>query len=96
MVDVSPLLCFHWWYQPVFYAVDDVSFPSKSKEALGYFVGLVPHWGHVMTFRILRHGTHCVIPRSQVRPANDPQCPNLRLTDLFDGEEPLSKIFVKS
>jgi hypothetical protein len=38
-VDVSPLMRFHW-YQPVFYAVDDALFPSSSKEALVYFVGI--------------------------------------------------------
>ncbi len=93
-VDVSPLLRFHW-YQPVFFKIDHASFPSESPEALGYFVGLAPHCGHAMTFRILHDATQRVILRSQVRPANDPHRPNLRLTDLFDGEPP-SQITVKS
>lgn len=93
-IDVSPLLRFHW-YQPVFYSVDDASFPSDSKEALGYFVGIAPHCGHVMTFKILTQDTQRIIIRSQVRPADDPTRPNLRLTDLFDGEPP-SRIFVRS
>ena len=93
-VDVSPLLRFHW-YQPVFYKVDHASFPSESPEALGYFVGIVPHCGHVMTFKVLTADTHRVLFRSQVRPADDPHRPNLRLTDLFDGEPP-STIFVRS
>lgn len=93
-IDVSPLLRFHW-FQPVFYAVDDVSFPSSSKEALGYFVGISTNCGHAMTFKILTDDTHRVIMRSQVRPADDPTRPNLRLTDLFDGEPP-SKVFVRS
>jgi len=33
--------------------------------------------------------------RSQVRPADDPKRPNLRLTNLFDGEPP-AQIFVRS
>jgi hypothetical protein len=93
-VEISPLLRFHW-YQPVFFNVDSPSFPSELSEALGYFVGVATHCGHMMTFKILNDSTQRVIIRSQVRPANDPHQPNLRLTDLFDGEPP-SKLFVKS
>jgi hypothetical protein len=93
-VDVSPLLRFHW-YQPVLFNVDSPSFPSESSEALGYFVGVATHCGHMMTFKTLSDSTQCIIIRSQVRPADDPHRPNLRLTDLFDGEPP-SKLFVKS
>ena len=93
-IDVSPLLRFHW-YQPVFYVMEQPSFPSESREAFGYFVGLVPHCGHVMTFKVLTEDTQRVIFRSQVRPADDPKRPNLRLTDLFDGEPP-AQIFVRS
>ena len=93
-IDVSPLLRFHW-YQPVLYHIDSPSFPSESTEALGYFVGVATHCGHMMTFKILTDDTQRVINRSQVRPADDPHRPNLRLTDLFDGEPP-SKLFVKS
>ena len=48
-----------------------------------------------MTFKVLSSDTNSIIFRSQVRPANDPHRPNLRLTDLFDGEAP-SKIVVRS
>ena len=94
LVDVSPLLRFHW-YQPVFYTLEHATFPSEPKEALGYFVGLSPNCGHAMTFKVLTDDTQRVIPRSIVRPADDPKRPNLRLTDLFDGEAP-SKIYVRS
>jgi hypothetical protein len=93
-VDVSPLLWFHW-YQPVFFKVDHASFPIESPEALGYFVGIAPHCGHAMTFCILHDDTQRILLRSQVRAANNPHRPNLRLTDLFDGEPP-SQITVKS
>lgn len=93
-IDVSPLLRFHW-YQPVLYSVDQPSFPSESREALGHFVGIATHCGHTMTFKVLTDDTEKVIFRSQVRPADDPKRPNLRLTDLFNGEPP-AKIFVKS
>jgi len=91
---VSPLLRFHW-YQPVLYSVNHPSFPSESPEALGHFVGIAPHCGHTMTFKVLTDDTEKVIHRSQVCPADDPKRPNLRLTDLFNGE-PSEKIFVKS
>jgi hypothetical protein len=71
-VDISLLLRFHWWYQPVFYAVDDVSFPSLSHEAMGYFVGISTNMGHTMTFKVLTEDTHKDIVRSQVRPAKRP------------------------
>jgi len=49
-----------------------------------------------MTFKVLTEDTQRVmIFRSQVRPADDPKRPNLRLTDLFDGEPP-AQIFVRS
>jgi hypothetical protein len=48
-----------------------------------------------MTFKVLTADTGRILYRSQVRPADDPTRPNLRLTDLFDGEPP-SKIFVRS
>ena len=48
-----------------------------------------------MTFKVLCEATNRVLLRSQVRPADDPKRPNLRLTDLFDGEPP-SRIFVRS
>jgi hypothetical protein len=94
-VDVSLLLRFHW-YQPVFYDVDDVSFPSSSHKAMGYFVGISTNMDHTMTFKVLTDDTHKVIVRSQVvRPADDPSRPNLHLTDLFNGER-LSQVFVRS
>ncbi|MFM8621767.1 MAG: reverse transcriptase domain-containing protein, partial [Holophagaceae bacterium] len=93
-VDVSPLLRFYW-YQPVLFATDHASFPSTSKEDFGYFVGISTHCGHAMTFKILTNDTNKIIHRSQVRPANDPSRPNLRLTELLDGEVP-SKVFVRS
>ena len=93
-IDVSPLLRFYW-YQPVLYAVEDAAFPSESKEAFGHFVGIAPHTGHAMTYKVLSADTNKVLWRSNVRPADDPNAPNLRLTDLFDGETP-TKIYVKS
>ena len=91
--DISPLLRFYWW-QPVYYKLDDSDFPSDTREKRGRFVGIAEHVGHSMTYKILTDDTKKVIHQSNVRPADDPLTPNLRL-DLFDGEK-ASSDFVKS
>ena len=90
--DISPLLCFYWW-QPVYYKLDDSDFTSYTREKRGRFVGIAGHVGHSMTYKILTDDTKKVINRSNVRPADDPLTPNQPL-DLFDGEK-ASSDFVK-
>jgi hypothetical protein len=46
--DISPLLSFQWW-EPVYFKLDDASFPSDSRERRGHFVGISEHVGHAMT-----------------------------------------------
>jgi hypothetical protein len=46
--DISPLLSFRWW-EPVYFKLDDASFPSDSRERRGRFVGISEHVGHAMT-----------------------------------------------
>jgi len=91
-VDISILLRFVW-YEPVYYRMDDSSFPSESREGHGYFVGFAEHVGTALTYRILTSDTRKIIERSSVRSAQDPSDPNLRL-DIFDGEA--VKEFIKS
>ena len=79
--DISPLLRFYWW-QPVYYKVDDSAFPSETRELRGRFVGIAEHVGHAMTFKILTDDTSKVIYRSNVRPADVPMEYNLRLDPL--------------
>ena len=79
--DISPLLRFYWW-QPVYYKLDDSDFPSDSTELRGRFVGIAEHVGHAMTYKILTDDTSKVIFRSNVRPANVPMEHNLRLDPL--------------
>jgi hypothetical protein len=50
--DISPLLRF-CVSEPVYYKLDDPTFPSESREKLGRFVGIAEHVGHFMTFKIL-------------------------------------------
>jgi hypothetical protein len=93
--DISPLLRFYWW-EPVYFKVDDVSFPSTSREERGHFVGMSRNVGHAMTYKILCDKSLTVLHRANLRSANNPSDPNLRL-DPLDGENlPLSERIVKS
>ena len=84
-VDISPMLCFYW-YEPVYYKIDDSDFSSDSREGCGRFVGIAQSVGHAMTFKVLTDDTRKVIYRSNVRSARDPKALNLRM-DPLGGED---------
>ena len=46
------ILRFYWW-QPVYYKLDDSDFPSDTREKRGCFVGIAEHVGHSMTYKTL-------------------------------------------
>ena len=46
--DISLLLRFYWW-EPIYFKIDDASFPSDSCEERGHFVGISRNVGHAMT-----------------------------------------------
>ena len=92
--DISPLLSFAWW-DPVYYKLDDGSFPSDSRERRGHFVGISEHVGHAMTYMILTDDTHKVIHRSNVRTALDPTSANKRV-DPPSGEKPQPPPIIQS
>ena len=62
--EITALLCFVFW-EPVYYAVNEASFPSTPDEALGRFVGIADVVGHSITFKILTEDMK-VIHRSVV------------------------------
>lgn len=64
--NISPLLMF-MFYEPVYYAIDDNSFPSEPKEGKGRFVGFSESVGHDMTFMVYCEDTKTIIHRSRVR-----------------------------
>lgn len=84
-VDISPLLRFHFW-QKVYFLKEESSFPSQSKEGIGYIVGISEHCGPAMTWKILTADTKKIIYRSQVRPATEMD-PNKHLDILLEPEE---------
>jgi hypothetical protein len=68
--------------EPVYYKVNDSTFPSDSPEALGYWVGVAEHVGHTMTSRVWCKTTNKVIDRSVLRPALLPGVHNARAGSL--------------
>jgi hypothetical protein len=81
--DISPMLYFSF-YELVYYLVDETTFPSKSKELRGRWVGVSENVGHFMTYKILMDNTHRIIHRSNIRLAADPNVRNLCLDPLND------------
>jgi transposase InsO family protein len=64
--DISPMLYFSF-YEPVYYLVDETTFPSESKELCGRWVGVSENVGHFMTYKILTDDTRRIIHRSNIR-----------------------------
>jgi hypothetical protein len=90
-VDISVLLRFYFW-QKVYYKLEDPGFPSDSKEGVGHIVGISEHVGHALTWKILTEDTNKVIYRSQVRPFHS-EDRNFRAELLGGEEDPTTKIF---
>jgi hypothetical protein len=81
--DISPMLYFSF-YEPVYYLVDETTFPSESKELRGRWVGVSENVGHFMTYKILMDDTRRIIHRSNICSAADPNARNLCLDPLND------------
>jgi hypothetical protein len=82
-LDISILMQFTFW-EEVFFMPVNTSFPSKSTEERGYFVGLVANVCDLMTFQVLSTTTQKILMRSNVRSVVSSGCPNSRLST--DGE----------
>eukprot|EP00934_Nitzschia_sp_Nitz4_P009388 Nitzschia sp. Nitz4//scaffold547_size3361//334//3245//NITZ4_009269-RA/size3361-snap-gene-0.1-mRNA-1//-1//CDS//3329554282//9378//frame0 len=66
--DISAITRFRFW-EPVYFATHDPSFPSDSTELLGRFLGFAPNVGHALTFQVLNITSGRVLQRSQLRSA---------------------------
>jgi hypothetical protein len=82
-VDISPLLRFHFW-DCVYYHKSKTSFPSDSKEGLGYIVGISEHCGNALMYKVLTADTGHVIYCSLLCPVS-PDDVNIRAS-MFSGE----------
>jgi hypothetical protein len=71
-------------YEPVYYLVDETTFPSENKELRGRWVGVGENVGHFMTYKILTDHTRRIIHCSNIHSAADPTARNLRLDPLND------------
>ena len=81
-MDISPLLCFHFW-QHLYFLREGHSFPD-SKEGVGRIVGILKHVGPFMTYMVLRD-TNKVNYHSKVCPnAEEDKSPR---TSSIGGEE---------
>ena len=78
--DISALLQFDW-YEPVYYRQQESSFPSKSNEKLGHFVGISEHVGHALTYKVLTDDSQKIIHWSVLCTATNPSTRNLRVED---------------
>jgi hypothetical protein len=91
VADISALIAFQWM-EPVYYRLNDSTFPSDTTEALGYWIGVAEHVGHAMTYSIWNKQTDKILHRSSVRTALDPDTQNQRANsafgDTFDPTEP--------
>ena len=97
---VSPeisIILLYTFYQPVFYATHNQSYPSDSEERAVCWVGFGEHVGDALTHKLLDDDTTKILYRSAVRPS-DSTHPNKRLVP--DGEEssktPKPIVFVRS
>lgn len=50
--DILLLTCFHFW-QPIYFAADETSFPEDVAEENSRFVGTSENPGHDMTFKVI-------------------------------------------
>ena len=81
--DISIILLYTF-YQPVFYATHNQSYPSVSEERAAHWVGFGEHVGDALTHKLLDDDTKKILYRSAVRPS-DSAHPNKQLVP--DGGE---------
>ena len=95
-VDISVLLRFTFW-ERVYYAEIDPGFPSDSREAIGYILGISEHVGNAMCYMICNPVTKAILHHSRCCPI-PPDDPNYRAESVV-GEKisnPNSRSTIKS
>ena len=94
--DISIILLYTF-YQPVFYATHNQSYPSVSEERAACWVGFGEDVGNALTHKLLDDHTKNILNRSAVRSSGSSH-PNKRL--IPDGREssqtPKPIVFVRS
>lgn len=94
--DISVLLQYHF-YEKVYYSIaEKYSFPSKSTEKIGYFVGVSENAGDALTYKELTEDTQKIFSRSAIRSANDPETTNRRVDPDRGRVTPISQLFLSN
>ena len=91
---VTPDIRMYTFYQSVYYASHNQSFPSINEEKHAFWVGFGEHVGDAITHKLLDSSSNRIIYRSAVHPA-DNMHPN-KLGESVGSNKPKSIIFVKS
>ena len=68
---INPLLSFYFW-QPVYYKVDDSDLPSHITEKHCYWVGIAEHIEHAITFKVLNNDTQNILFSSNIDYSEEP------------------------
>ena len=79
------------FYKPIYYHMDDMPFPSASKEYHGHWVGISKNVGNFMTHKVLTDDTLKVIPHLNIYLARDPTSTNLCCDPVNDDQPKIVK-----
>ena len=82
--DIS-IIMMHTFYQSVYYALHNESFPSTSEEKHAYWVGFGEHVGNTITHKLLDLASQKIIYRSAVCPSDDIHPNKCLLTNLEES-----------
>ena len=94
--DISILLLYTF-YQPVFYATRNQSYPSASEERTAKWVGFGNHVGDALTHKLLDDNTKKILYRSAVRPSDSTHHNKHLVSDGGEScQTPKPIVFVRS
>ena len=94
--DISIILLYTF-YQQVFYATHNQSYPSVSEESTAHWVGFGEHVGDALTHKLLDDDTKKILYRSAVRPSDSAHHNKRLVSDGGESSEtPKPIVFVRS
>ena len=88
--DISILLLYTF-FQPVFYATHNQSYPSASEERADRWVGFAEHVGDALTHKLLDDDTKKILYRSAVRPSDSAHPYTRLVSDSQSATKPMAE-----
>ena len=85
--DIS-IIMMYTFFQSVYYASHNQSFPSTSEGKHAFWVGFGEHVGDAITHKLLNSSSNKILCRSAVHPADDIHPNKHLLTDLGSQQDP--------